>query len=145
MRMRTTSVIVLSLLAMLAFAGCGGDEDASTGSRDPEEAPAAVDRGREDGPDPDASKERATATFEVRVRDGAVVGGPRSFRVERGDQVAITIDSDAADEAHLHGIDVTLAIPSGGAAAMEFVARDQGSYELELHEAGTLLGTVVVE
>lgn len=137
MRVRTlASRTTMLVTAVLVAAGCGGSttgggERAAT----PDEASTA-----EQG----ASREEVPATFDVTVVDGVVKGGPQQFRVRRGDRVVITISSDAADEAHLHGIDTSATIPAGGTGRLEFTAEDQGSYELELHESGLVLGAVAV-
>jgi hypothetical protein len=59
-----------------------------------------------------------------------------------GDKVRIEILSDEPDEAHLHGIDEEAEINPVG--AIEFEAEDAGSYELEFHDSGLVLGTVNV-
>lgn len=135
--------LVALLAAALLVAGCG-DEDARDESK--RDAPARTDE--DDEPAGDTAKPAAeqikAEEFRITIADGLVKGGPKSLRVDKGAHVRITITSDAKDEVHLHGIDIEAPVGSGRPGILEFDARDQGSYELELHEAGTVLGAVVV-
>jgi hypothetical protein len=59
--------------------------------------------------------------------------------------VRLTVTSDAADEVHVHGFDLTTALSPGQAAQLEFVADRAGIFEIELHDAGTVLTRLQVQ
>jgi FtsP/CotA-like multicopper oxidase with cupredoxin domain len=82
----------------------------------------------------------------IRLRAGGVVGGARKIEVENGDTVRILVISDAPDEIHLHGYDLTRAVGPGQRARFAFKADIEGEFELEAHDLGDLkIASVVVE
>lgn len=90
----------------------------------------------------DTGSKHVDDAFEV--ERGVVKGGVRALRVARGDAVKVTIRSDVREEVHLHGIELEATVGPNRTGELEFVARHQGGYELELHESGLVLGAVVV-
>jgi heme/copper-type cytochrome/quinol oxidase subunit 2 len=56
-----------------------------------------------------------------------------------GETVTLAVSSDAADEVHVHGYDVTAKVAAGRPATLTFPADVPGVFEVELHEAGTML------
>lgn len=68
-----------------------------------------------------------------------VDGAPSSERVSvpLGAQVHLTITSDVADEAHLHGYDLMVDLEEGVAGSVDFIADIPGIFEMEL-EASSL-------
>lgn len=129
--------LVALLAAALLLTGCGGGDEAAKDSDPKRDAPARSDSTHDAGGG-------AGPLFKIAVEGGVVKGGPRSLRVDKGDRVMIQITSDSEDEVHLHGIDIEADVAPRRQGTLEFTAKDQGSYELELHEAGTVLGAVVV-
>jgi FtsP/CotA-like multicopper oxidase with cupredoxin domain len=71
----------------------------------------------------------------LRLRDGEVVGGAQDIEVESGDTVRIVVTSDAPDEIHLHGYDITRNPAPGRPASFRFKADAEGSFEIESHVA----------
>lgn len=73
------------------------------------------------------------------VVGGQPEGGVRSYLVETGMTVEITVVSDTPDELHLHGYDIEADLEPGVPYVMTFTASQPGSFELELHDSGALL------
>jgi FtsP/CotA-like multicopper oxidase with cupredoxin domain len=71
----------------------------------------------------------------IRLRGGAVVGGPKDIEVTRGETVRIVVAADAADEIHLHGYDITRNAGPGQPARFRFTANAEGAFEIESHVA----------
>ena len=71
----------------------------------------------------------------IQIRDGAVVGGSKRIEIPTGDQARIVIVSDAPDELHLHGYDITEEAGPGQPARFQFKADLEGVFELESHTA----------
>ena len=98
-----------------------------------------------------STAERPTATTETRpeqrieLQDGKPVGGVRRIEATKGEFVRITVESDTADELHLHGYDVTRAVAPGEPARLAFRAEIEGIFELESHEGGQPVARVVVK
>ncbi len=63
----------------------------------------------------------------------------RSYLVEAGTTVEITVVSDTDDEGHLHGYDLEMPVTAGQPAVLTFTADMVGSFEYEFHESGALL------
>src|SRR5918992_2329014 len=78
-------------------------------------APAETEEEPPPTPEPEVTR--------LRIRDGAVVGGPRDIEVERGDTVRIVVAADAPDEIHLHGYDITRNAAPGQPARAPLGAR----------------------
>lgn len=145
MRVRTTATIALLLLVTMLAAGCGADDDdardAGSDRTDTTSEPAGTDEPVEPTPAPASEIDEV---FEVVVVDGAVEGGPQAFRVQVGDKVQIDVQSDADDEVHVHGIDAEAPVEAGASSSVKFQVTSSGSYEVELHDSGAILGTVEV-
>lgn len=73
-----------------------------------------------------------------------VVVVSRDFKVDSGDVVCLAIESDEPDTLHAHGFDVEMPLEAGEATDITFEARASGSYEVELHDAAALVGTLEV-
>lgn len=123
-------------LAALVLTGCAGtdpgDGDAATGSSTrPSSSSGPADAGQAE-----ASADRELA---VEIHGGEVTGDTGRVPVELGEQVTLTVTSDAADELHLHGYDLEAELVPGEPATLSFTADIPGVFEAELHEAGTVL------
>lgn len=68
--------------------------------------------------------------IEVTVEGGQLVSARRA-EVELGDNVRLVIESDAADELHVHGYDLTADVVVGQETEFSFVADIPGIFEVE--------------
>jgi FtsP/CotA-like multicopper oxidase with cupredoxin domain len=82
---------------------------------------------------------------EVRARDLKPVGGIKKIKVTKGDTVRIAVISDQAEEAHLHGYDLSRDIGPGKVGRYRFKADIDGIFELELENAGVQIAELRVE
>ena len=71
----------------------------------------------------------------INIRAGAVAGGPKTVEAAPGDIVRIVVRSDAPDEIHLHGYDITRTAAPGEPARFRFKADAEGAFEMESHTA----------
>jgi FtsP/CotA-like multicopper oxidase with cupredoxin domain len=71
----------------------------------------------------------------IKLRGGVPRGGVRSIRVKTGEAVRIVVTSDASDEVHLHGYDITRNAGPGKPARFALEAKLEGVFEIESHEA----------
>lgn len=81
--------------------------------------------------------------IEISYVSGVVEGGGR-IQVPLGEPVVIRVDSDVADEGHLHGYDIFVDVEPGTTGVIEFVADIPGIFELELEGARVLLADLEV-
>lgn len=71
-----------------------------------------------------------TVVIEVKVEAGQLVSERRA-EVKLGDSVRLVIESDAADELHVHGYDLTAEVVAGQTTELTFVAEIPGIFEVE--------------
>lgn len=71
----------------------------------------------------------------VAMRNGAPVGGAKRITVKKGETVRFAFTSDAPDELHLHGYDLTRKPGPGKPARLSFKANLEGIFEIESHVA----------
>jgi hypothetical protein len=114
---------------------------------EPAASPAAVQgSAKPSAPQPAEEYGAAAARdFDVTVAQGRIAAGGGTLRVTQGASVVIRVTSDRADELHLHGYDLGLALRAGVPGALAFTADKAGRFELELHHAGLELGALEVQ
>jgi hypothetical protein len=66
------------------------------------------------------------------VKNGKPVGGIRDLSYKKGDQIHFKVQSDVADEVHVHGYDLMKDVEAGGTIAFDFPATIEGVFEAEL-------------
>ncbi len=91
-----------------------------------------------------APKPRPRAV-EIVARDLQPVGGVKKITLRKGETIRMIVRSDAADEAHLHGYDVSQEVGPGTVARFAVPATLEGIFELELENAGVPIAEVTVE
>ena len=105
------------------------------------------------GSDDDAESETGTtqtqpsvpAVRTVRVVNGQPQGGVRRLEYKKGDRIRFKVQSDVADEIHVHGYDLMKDVTAGGSASFSFTASIEGRFEVELEDAGTQIAELEVE
>jgi len=146
--MRTFRSLAFIPAAVLVFAACG--DDTNTAAADTVLADAAVTTVAATTVAPTAAPVVSgvpVTTIELMVPETAVDGpvqidvvvgldsGPqRIVPVKVGSDVTLNITNlDAADEFHVHGIDLELAADAGVMITMNFTIDAAGTYEVESH------------
>ena len=133
------------LAVVLPLAACGTDEDDASSA--PTVSATSAPGGAASGPaepSPSVSPDDAQVVS-VTVAGGAVTGVEPRTSVPLGTKVRLSVTSDTVDEVHVHGYELTTALAAGQAAQLEFVADRPGIYEVELHDAGTVLTRLQVQ
>jgi hypothetical protein len=80
----------------------------------------------------------------VRVVNGQPQGGVRTLSYRKGDRVRLKVQSDVADEIHVHGYDLKKDVTAGGIVTFDFKATIEGRFEVELENAGTQIALLEV-
>jgi len=111
---KSLAVLLLALAAFAGLAACGGSD--SGGS----------DNGG------NSITENTNAVPTIVVKNGEPVGGVQELEYSAGDQVRFKVDSDVADEIHVHGYDLMKDVPAGGTVSFSFTAEIEGIFEVEL-------------
>ena len=110
----------LTLTAALALAGCGG---------------SAAEQGDQ------ATK---PVQIEVEIENGQVTPAGERVDVEIGQPIRFVVDSDAADEIHVHSTpEHSFSFPAGAEnREFRFKLTQPGVVEAELHELGDVIVTI---
>jgi hypothetical protein len=138
---------LVGLVAAAAVAGCAGTDPSSAGAPSTR-AGAGEDDGAASGTstaDAAPSVTAETRRLEVTLAGGRASGDVGRVPVTAGEQVTLAITSDVADEVHVHGYDLTGELIPGQPAELTFAATIPGVFEVELHDAGTVLLTLQVQ
>lgn len=126
------AVVVAAIVLLIALkddggegGGAGGDNTAAqTGSR-----PSGKGSGS-------GGKQAKPAVPTIVVKGGKPVGGVAELVFSAGDRVRFRVDSDVADEIHLHGYEIKKEVEAGGSIGFDFAATIEGVFEAELEEQG---------
>lgn len=145
--------VPLALLAVVAVsgvaAGCGDDDPGP--ATEPVVTDTTVTTTTTTEPEPTetqtTTEEPAPAPTVVRINvvDGAPRGGIVRAEVAQEDRVVLVVTSDAADEVHVHGYDVSRRVTAGGTARLPFRATLPGRFEVELEERGVPIAEITVQ
>lgn len=80
----------------------------------------------------------------VTIAGRQVTPPPGRIDVTKGQTVRITVTGDTADVAHVHGYDKAADLKPGTPATIEFVADQDGLFEVETHDSKLQLFQLVV-
>lgn len=136
----TRSLLTAALL--VALSGCAG-----TAPYEESGSPASPADGAPSSPTTSSSGTSSPAAgqrIEVEVAGGQVTGDTGRIAVPVGQPVTLSVTSDTADEIHVHGYDLAAPVTAGSPAELTIDATVPGVFEVELHDAGTVLLTLQV-
>jgi hypothetical protein len=77
--------------------------------------------------------------------NGRPVGGIKRPTVKKGQTVRIVVRTNVGKQIHLHGYNIEKTIRKGVPTVIQFVAKVQGRFELELHPMDALLAQLTVK
>ena len=72
-------------------------------------------------------------TFDFRLANDKVVGGPQDVSATQGDHLTVTLDTDVPAELHIHGYELSKDIDAGKTGSISFMADATGEFEVEAH------------
>jgi hypothetical protein len=139
-------VVLAVVVAVAGFLIARPDDEEEGSGSGAQPAQTETGDGRQTTPEP-APEPRVER---IAIRRGAPRGGVRNITVKAGEPVRIVVTSDAPDEVHMHGYDITRRPGPGRPARFAFRARIEGVFEIESHvaeDAGRepLIARLVVE
>jgi len=146
-RRRHSSVLVAALALLGAgfgLASCGGGGESAATTTEATATTTEAATATTEGATTTSTGETAPVVVRVVVVGGAPKGGIVRETVQKGDRVRIVVDSDVADEIHLHGYDLSKDVAAGGRATLAFVADVPGRFELELEQRGLQIADLTV-
>jgi cytoskeletal protein RodZ len=80
----------------------------------------------------------------ITVVNGQPKGGVKTVSFKKDAQVVLKVQSDVADEIHVHGYDLKKDVTKGGSVTFTFKATIEGRFEVELENAGTQIANLEV-
>ena len=126
------AVVVVAIVAFI-IASSGGDDDSSSSNQATTGTPTTAQQ------QPAAAK-----PVRITVQNGQPVGGIKKIKVKGGDRVRLVVDSDVADEIHIHGYDFMKDVEAAGQVRFDFPAKIEGTFEIELENRKLQIGSLQV-
>lgn len=90
------------------------------------------------------SPARARAASVLDVVGGKPDGGVKVLEYRKGDHVDLTVNSDTADQVHVHGYNLREPLRVGAAAHLGFEAALEGEFRIELERTKTAIAVLRV-
>jgi len=136
------AVVAIALVVVLFFVFRGGEDgdDATTATTAATTTTATDTTDKETKPE----KPKPPSMPTITIKNGEPVGGVADLSFDKGDEVRFAVESDVADEIHVHGYDIEEEVPAGGRAKFDFPADIDGVFEVELHGSGTQIAELTV-
>ena len=137
---RWTVLGLVVVVAVVAFviAQSGGGGSSSSRKTTQAQAPAT-------GTAVNSSTRPAAAPKVIVVRNAKPVGGVADITVKKGEQVRFTVQSDSAQEIHVHGYDFHKTVPKNGSVSFGFPAKIDGGFVIELEKPGVQIAALKVQ
>ena len=84
-------------------------------------------------------------TITITAVNGRPVGGIQRPTVKKGQTVRIVVKTNIGTQVHLHGYNIEKNIKKGVPTVIQFVAKVQGRFALELHPMDAQLAQITVK
>lgn len=145
------TVTALSRLLVLAatttfLAGCGGGGDGADGENTAaaSSTPSVTTVAPSDMTDQQKAPDRVTV--EVKIQGGEVTPTNAALQAKVGQPIVIRVDSDAADELHVHSVpEHSFPIEAKPGQQFQFTVDVPGNVDIELHDADKVVATIQVQ
>jgi major membrane immunogen (membrane-anchored lipoprotein) len=130
-----TTRVIIAALAVLAFvAGCGGSKTSGGSSSPTQQAPQSQ------------QQTPAGLVVDITISNGTVTPANAEFKAKVGQPITFRVNSDAADEPHVHSVpDHTFGIEAGQNQTFQFSVDVPGQVEVELHRLDRTVATIQVQ
>jgi hypothetical protein len=92
-----------------------------------------------------SSNAPTTLNATIDVVNAKPKGGIQDLKVKKNGQVHLTVNSDTADEIHVHGYNFMKDVPKGGSVKFDFKATIDGGFIIELEQHKQTLANLAVE
>ncbi len=96
-------------------------------------------------PVPPATVVEASQVIDWVVRDGRRASGPALITANAGEVLRLRVRSDQPDELHVHGYEVSRALPADHLVVVELPLTLSGRFDIELHAAHQVLAVLEVQ
>jgi hypothetical protein len=86
-----------------------------------------------------------TANVTIAVKNAKPVGGVKKIKIKQGGTVNLTVNSDTADEIHVHATDQHEDVAKGGTIKMTIKPTGTGNSEIELENHKQQIAELTIE
>jgi hypothetical protein len=86
-----------------------------------------------------------TADVTIDVKNAKPVGGVKKIKLKQGGTLTLTVNSDTADEIHVHATDQHAEVEAGGTAKMTIKPTGTGNSEIELEDHKEQIAELTIE
>jgi hypothetical protein len=87
----------------------------------------------------------STATVTIDVKNAKPVGGVKKIRLKQGGTLNLTVNSDTADEIHVHATDQHAEVRKGGSVHLTIKPTGTGNSEIELEGHKQQIAELTIE
>jgi hypothetical protein len=142
-RLAIVAVAVVALVVAFVVASGSGDTKKQQGGAQPgtTTAPAPATTA---APTP-AAAPAAPKLPVIKVVGAKPQGGVKRLTFTKGQTIAFKVQSDTADEIHVHGYDVHKDVKAGGSVSFSIPAKIEGRFVVELEQHGTEIAELEVD
>ncbi len=139
-------LVTLAAVIALFFVFKGGDDgDSTTTGAETAATTGAETTTKDDKEKPQQPKKPDKPSIPtIVIKNGQPVGGVADLEFDSGDDVRFEVDSDTADEVHVHGYDIGEDVAAGGTVKFDFPADIEGVFEVELESTATQIAELTV-
>jgi hypothetical protein len=132
-------VVAVAVVAFVIAQSGGGSSSSSSSQTTQAQAPAGGTAVKS------TTTSAAPAPKVIVVRGEKPVGGVQDINVKKGDQVRFTVQSDSAQEIHVHGYDFHKNVAKNGSVSFSFPAKIDGGFVIELEKPGVQIASLKVQ
>ncbi|KRE27034.1 hypothetical protein ASG82_11160 [Mycobacterium sp. Soil538] len=130
-----TRLLALAAAIALLLAGCGGDKSAEEKSSSAAPPPMT-----------DAQAAPQRLVVDVTIKGGTVTPTNEQLTASLEQPIVIRVDSDAADELHVHSTpEHSFPIAVGQGQSFQFAVDTPGRVDVELHALNKTVATIAVQ
>ena len=137
------AAIAVALVVVLFFAFKGGDDESDSSTTATSATSTTSTPTTEAGGGND-EKPASSSVPTITIKDGQPEGGIADLSFDQGEDVRFEVDSDTADEVHVHGYDIGEDVEAGGTVKFDFPADLEGVFEVELESSATQIAELTV-
>ena len=137
------AAIAVALVVVLFFAFKGGDDESDSSTTATSATSTTSTPTTEAGGGGD-EKPASSSVPTITIKDGQPEGGIADLSFDQGEDVRFVVDSDTADEVHVHGYDIGEDVEAGGTVKFDFPADLEGVFEVELESSATQIAELTV-
>ncbi|MGA5465996.1 hypothetical protein [Mycobacterium sp. NPDC050041] len=139
------TLVLAATTTLLAACGGGGDgADGGGSTAAASSSPSVTTVAPSDMTDQQQAPERLT--IEVKIQGVDVTPTNAALQAKVGQPIVIRVDSDAADELHVHSVpEHSFPVEARPGQQFQFTVDVPGNVDIELHDAGKVVATIQVQ